>query len=262
MEIVKAIIFGITQGITEFIPVSSSGHLVILHDLFTLPIKNDLVFDVVLHLATILAVLIYFWRDIVLIIKNLFKRRDKIAYYIIIATIPAAIIGFLGEDFITTHFRSIYVVMAMLIIVGILFFVSEKLGKQIKDYKELTWKTALLIGLFQAIALIPGTSRSGITIVAGLLVGLKRQQAIKFSFLISLPIILGANLFKLPDLLASGLGTSGSIILLVAFLAAVLSGLVAIKYFLRFSARYTLHAFAYYRFALALALAGYFWWLV
>jgi len=256
MDYIVAIIFGITQGITEFVPVSSSGHLVILHDMFVLPIKNDLVFDVVLHLATILAVLIYFWRDIALIIKNLLKRRDKIAYYIIIATIPAAIIGFLGEDIITTYFRSTYVVVIMLIIVGVLFIASEKIGKQIKDYKELTWKTALLIGLFQAIALIPGTSRSGITIVAGLLVGLKRQAAIKFSFLISLPIILGANLFKLPDLLASGLGLSEYIVLLVAFLAALFSGLVAIKYFLRFSARYSLHAFAYYRFALALVLAS------
>jgi len=262
MEIIKAIIFGITQGITEFIPVSSSGHLVILHDLFVLPIKNDLVFDVILHLATILAVLIYFWRDIALILKNLLNRKDKIAWYIIIATIPAAIIGFLGEDIITFYFRSSYVVIAMLIIVGVLFFVGEKLGKQMKDYQELTWKTALLIGLFQAIALIPGTSRSGITIVAGLLVGLKRQAAIKFSFLISLPIILGANLFKLPDLLASGLGTSEYIVLLVAFLAALFSGYMAIKYFLRFSARYSLHVFAYYRFALALALAGYLWWIM
>ncbi|MCK5211331.1 undecaprenyl-diphosphatase UppP [Candidatus Parcubacteria bacterium] len=262
MDYIVAIIFGITQGITEFIPVSSSGHLVILHDLFTLPIKNDLVFDVVLHLATILAVLIYFWRDIVLIIKNLLARKDKIAWYIIIATIPAAIIGFLGEDIITAHFRSTYVVVIMLIIVGVLFFASEKIGKQIKDYKELTWKTALLIGLFQAIALIPGTSRSGITIVAGLLMGLKRQQAVKFSFLLSLPIILGANLFKLPDLLASGLIAGEYIVLFIAFLTAFFSGLVAIKYFLRFSARYSLHAFAYYRFALALVLAGYLWWLM
>ena len=262
MEIIKAIIFGITQGITEFIPVSSSGHLVILHDLFVLPIKNDLVFDVVLHLATVLAVLVYFWRDIALIIKNLFDRKDKTAWYIIIATIPAAIIGFLGEDIITSYFRSSYTVVIMLIIVGGLFFIGEKLGKQIKDYQELTWKTALLIGLFQAIALIPGTSRSGITIVAGLLVGLKRQQAIKFSFLISLPIILGANLFKLPDLLSAGLGIDEYFVLSVAFLAASLSGYVAIKYFLRFSERYSLHVFAYYRFALALALAGYLWWLM
>ncbi len=262
MDFLIAIIFGITQGITEFIPVSSSGHLVILHDLFTLPIKNDLAFDVVLHLATILAVLIYFWRDITLIIKNLLKRKDKIAWYIIIATIPAAIIGFLGEDIITAYFRSTYVVVIMLIIVGVLFIASEKLGKQMKDYQELTWKTALLIGLFQAIALIPGTSRSGITIVAGLLVGLKRQQAVKFSFLLSLPIILGANLFKLPDLLASGLVAGEYIILSIAFIAAFFSGLVAIKYFLRFSARHSLHAFAYYRFALAFVSAAYLWWLM
>ncbi len=259
MLYINSIIFGIVQGITEFLPISSSGHLVILHKLINLPIQNELVFDVALHLATLFAVIVFFWQDIWSIMKSWISslrgkgdEKSRLGWLIILATVPAAMAGFFFEDIIDNVLRSTWVVALMLVLVALLFIFVEKKAKHIHDLSVMNFKNALIIGCSQALALIPGTSRSGITIIAGLSLGLKRVEAIRFSFLLSLPIILGANIKKIPLILNGNFQANEMIVLLIAFLFAFLAGFLAIKFFLRFASKHTLNIFAYYRIALAL----------
>ncbi len=254
MDYLNAIIFGIVQGITEFIPISSSGHLFILHEILDLPIVDNLTFDVTLHLASLFAVIIFFKREIWQLVGsflNLLKgRRDRysvLVILIIVGTLPAAAIGYFFEDLIEEKFRSIYVVVTMLIVVAMLFFDSEKTGKKKYNMDNLNWKNALFIGFAQAIALIPGTSRSGITIVAGLYAGLRREEAVKFSFLLSVPIILGASLFKITDINFTSLIIGEIVVLSVSSVFSFISAFFAIKYFLSFVEKYSLKSFAIYR---------------
>lgn len=259
MYYIYAIIIGTIQGITEFLPISSSGHLVILHEFIEIPINNEPAFDVALHLATLLSVLIYFYKDITAISKawvlSIFGQGSadsRLAWNIILATLPAGLAGYFFESYIENHFRSILLVSIMLIIVGFLFIIAEKIS--IRRYKihEISPLKALFIGLAQAIALIPGTSRSGITIIAGLGMKLKREAAVKFSFLMSIPIILGASIKKVPYLSFDN-GTELACILLAAA-AAFCAGLWAINFLLNFIKTNKFNAFAYYRFALAIIL--------
>jgi len=264
MDYLYAIIFGVFQGVTEFLPISSSGHLVLLHELLPFNVGNEMAFDVVLHLASLLAVLYFFRRDVWSLfgawVKSLFgrhSREGRTAWFILLATLPAALAGVMWGEFIENHLRNYAVVAVMLVVVGILFFVLERAGRKIASYESLGWKGALFIGLAQAVALIPGTSRSGITIIAGLGAGLKRQDALKFSFLLSIPIILGAVLVQIPDM--SGFFKVGNYGLLSAsFLAAFISAFLAIKYFLRFARNHSLDIFGFYRIILALAVVLYF----
>jgi undecaprenyl-diphosphatase len=263
------ILFGIFQGVTEFLPISSSGHLVLLHNFFDLPITNTMAFDVALHLATVFSVIICFRKEIRQLIKSFilsFKGQkdeySKTSWLIIMATIPAAIFGFLFDDLIEskihdTSLVGILVVAFMLITVAILFLWVEKQKKGEGLFTSLKWNQALLIGFAQALALIPGTSRSGITIIAGLKSGLKREEALKFSFLLSIPIILGASVKKIPGLFSSGIDFSELTVVLVGFLSSFITGIFVIKYFLRFARNHSLNIFAYYRIALALALFVY-----
>ncbi|MBA3047404.1 undecaprenyl-diphosphatase UppP [Patescibacteria group bacterium] len=277
MQYIYAIVFGIVQGITEFLPISSSGHLVILHKFINLPLQNEMAFDVALHLATLFAVIFFFYSDIKRLflswIENLpltpsllkrgnnvdiLKKKDyeysKISWLIILATIPAGLAGWFFEDIVENSLRSPLVVAVMLIVVGALFIIFEKISKKTDNLKNLNWKKSLIIGLAQAIALIPGTSRSGITIIAGLGAGLKRQAAIRFSFLLSIPVILGASATKIPQIIESGLAINELVILAIAFIASFVSGILAIKYFLRFAEKHSLNTFAFYRFALAVVI--------
>lgn len=258
LNYINAIIFGIVQGATEFLPVSSSGHLVIMHRFFNLPVSNELAFDVMLHLATLLAVVLFFrkdlWQLLVSWLRSLVGGGDeysRIAWLIILATIPAALAGFLWGDTIELVLRSPWVVVFMLIFVGFLFIVLEKISPKTEEITSLNWKKTLIIGVAQAIALIPGTSRSGITIIAGLGAGLKREQAIKFSFLLSVPVIIGAVLAKVPETLEISFSGNEAIILLISFVSAFVAGILAIKYFLALARKYSLNVFAYYRFVLA-----------
>ena len=258
MDYIYSAIFGIIQGITEFLPISSSGHLVILHKFITLPIRNELAFDVVLHLATLLAVLWFFRQEVKQLLKSWIRsfsgyndQFSKISWLIILGTMPAALAGWLFDDFIEVVFRSPLIVAVMLALIGILFIVFEKISRFTKDLEKLTWRQVLLIGLAQAVALIPGTSRSGITIIAGLGAGLKRDAAVRFSFLLSIPVIAGAAIKKIPP--AFNLNQSGEelAILIIAFIFSYLSGYLSIKYFLQFAKRHSLNIFAVYRFILA-----------
>jgi undecaprenyl-diphosphatase len=199
MSIFDSIILGAIQGLAEFIPISSSGHLIIARDLFDWHSLSDLSFDAVLQLATGFALVLYFWKDIVRLIKsfyNLILKREvakddkTLIFAIVIGTIPAIIIGMLLEEYMDTIFRSALLVSIVLIIGSLVMFFAEKYSK--KD-KILTVKNGFLIGLFQCLALVPGFSRSGATISGGLFVGLKREDAARFSFFLSIPIILGRD---------------------------------------------------------------------
>lgn len=267
MNYIYAILFGITQGLTEFLPVSSSGHLVIIHELVNLSIINEMIFDVYLHLATLLAVIIFFRKDIKKLTTGFIdsfnkEKRDKNSYsrlswMLIASTIPAAFFGFFFEDYIEKYLRSTETVVVMLIAVGIIFIIIEKESEKNKTINDLTFKSALMIGLAQAIALIPGTSRSGITIVAGLANNLKREEAIRFSFLLSIPIIAGAAITKISFASNIAISINDVSILVTAFISAFISGLLTIKYFLKFARKNSLSTFAYYRFALAAILIIY-----
>ncbi len=265
MSYIYSAIFGFVQGITEFLPISSSGHLVILHEFISLPIKNEIIFDVIMHLATLFAVLWFFRQEIGQLLKSWFlslggQKDDlsRIGWLIILGTIPAALAGWLFGDFIEVAFRSPLIVAIMLAIIGAFFIVFEKISSFQNDLEKLNWRQTLLIGLAQAVAFIPGTSRSGVTIIAGLGVGLKREVAVKFSFLLSIPIIAGAVIKKIPQALILGINGGELMILSIGFIFSFLTGFLAIKYFLRFSKNNSLHIFAYYRFILAAILLFYF----
>lgn len=258
IEFIKAIIFGLVQGVTEFLPVSSSGHLVLLHKIFSLSAVNDLTFDVVLHFATFLAVFWYFRQDIWRLMKSwwlsLSGKNDeysRLAWFVLIATIPGALAGHFWESQVENYFRSPLLVALMLVLVGLLFIIFEKFAAQTDNLDKLDWKKSLLIGCSQAIALIPGTSRSGITIISGLALKLKRGAAVRFSFLLSIPIIFGATITKAPDLIRADLHLNDYGLLILAFLSAFIAGLIAIKFFIKFAQNHKLNIFAYYRFLLA-----------
>jgi len=259
MDYINAIIFGIIQGVTEFLPISSSGHLVILHKFITLPIRSELAFDVMLHLATLVAVVWFFKKEVWQLLKSWLRsfkgekdQFSKLSWLIILGTIPAALLGFLFEEVIESSLRSPIVVMSTLIIIGILFIISEKYSSKRDDLDSLSWfKVIFVVGLLQALALIPGTSRSGITIIAGLAVGLKREVAVKFSFLLSIPIIAGAVVKKVPLIFGANFTNNELIVTLLAFIISLAAALLTIKYFLRLAKHHSLRIFAVYRFILA-----------
>lgn len=262
-----AFIFGFTQGVTEFLPISSSGHLAILHRLFKLPFTNELAFDVLLHLATLLALIIFFRKELGQIIKTLAKSLmgkgsdlAKLAWFLILGSLPAGLTGWLVGDFFENSLRSPLMIALMLIIVGILFLIFERTSRFADTLDNLNWWKVLLIGLAQIVALLPGVSRSGITIIAGLGTGLKRAEAVKFSFLLSIPIIAGAAAIKVPYLLRTNFSYYDFSLLALAFIAALIAGWLAIKYFLRWADRFRLDVFAYYRFILALIIVVFYFW--
>lgn len=264
MDYLYALIFGVVQGVTEFLPISSSGHLVLLHRLLPFDIGSEMAFDVALHFASLLAVLYFFRSEAMQLLKAWLRSllgehsaESRIAWLILLATIPAGLAGIFLGDVIEKELRNYVTVSIMLVGVALLFFMSEAVSRMQLEYRELGWKGVLFIGLAQAVALVPGTSRSGITIVAGLGAGLKRQEALKFSFLLSIPIILGAIITQIPDLLEfQAPGRTG--LLTVAFLAAFFSALLAIKYFLQYSRNHSLNLFGAYRILLAIGVVLYF----
>ncbi len=258
MEIFQAFILGAVQGLGEFLPISSSAHLILTPYLFGWK-DQGLAFDVALHWGTLLAVVTYFRNEVWLLAKgfwhSLFKSTreisnnlyQKLSWLIILATIPAALIGKLLESRVETVFRNPLLVAGTLAVVGVILLIADKVGKKEKNLTEIGWLNALIIGLSQAVSVIPGVSRSGSTMIAGLFQGLTRQDAAKFSFLMSVPIILGAGILKLPEI-ASIENTSA---LLVGFISAAVFGFLAIKYMLRYIANRSFAVFTWYRLILA-----------
>lgn len=251
MTNIQAVMMGLVQGLGEFLPISSSAHLILLPWFFHWQ-DPGLTFDVALHAGTLLALVIYFWKDWwQLIVKGLTDVRcheGKLFWYIVAASVPGAIGGLLLEKWAETAFRNPVLIAAMLIIMGMILYWTERKSARIKDFEHISLGTSLMIGLFQVLAIIPGVSRSGITITAGLGMGLNREGATKFSFLLSTPIIFGASIIKLPQLVADPSAISGHFIL--AVLVSCVSGLLSISFLLRYVRVKSFTPFVYYRFAL------------
>lgn len=258
MDLILAFIFGLTQGITEFLPISSSGHLVVLHDIFQIETISDLSFDVALHAGTLLAVLIVFWGDAWRIVQKSAAQtatperaqNRQLLAAIAVGTVPAAVVGYFLKDIIEQALRAPGIVALMLVLVGILFLVVERTKWHQRELSHMRWLDGLWIGIAQAVALIPGTSRSGITIIAGMSRGLKREQAARFSFLLSIPIVFGAFVLQAQEMISSG-EPMDTWVFAVGMITSVLVGIFAIRFLLAFLARASLAAFAYYRFILA-----------
>ncbi len=224
MDIFQAVILGIIQGITEFLPVSSSGHLVIIQSLFKNFSQPGIAFDIFLHFGTLISVLIYFRKEILDIIK--LKQKNWIIL-IIIATIPAGIVGVFFKDKIESLFNNVTLVGFALILTGIFLFISDFIKKSEKNDNQITILDSIIIGIAQAFAITPGISRSGSTICAGLFCGLKRETAVKFSFIMSIPAILGAVILSLKDF--SGIKSTEYLPYFCGFIASVIAGLISLK---------------------------------
>lgn len=252
MEYWQAIILGIIQGITEFLPISSSGHLILLPKIF---IWNDqgLAFDAIIHLATGLAIILVLKKEII----SLFKKENfNLLKAIVVGILPAGVVGFFLEDLIAGKLRSILVVALSLIIWGIVLYLAELFNNKAKGKKNLqdiNCKQGFIIGLCQVIALIPGTSRSGMTIIGGLFTKLEKQVAVKFSFLLGLPLILMAGFYKLFGVVRSGTETE-FMNLGLGFVAAFASGILAMNLLLWLAQRASFKVFVVYRIILGLLL--------
>jgi len=254
MDVFQAFILGFVQGVTEFLPISSSAHLVLvpwwLH--WDSP---GLSFDTILHLGTILAVVVYFRRDLWQIIaawtcallgRQASTPMARLGWWLIVGTVPAVVLGLALEDFFQSLFGSPLSVGALLLITGAILAVSEHFGSRLRNLDDLGWLDALVIGLAQACAIAPGISRSGATIGAGLARGLGRADAARFSFLLSVPIILGAGLQQLFHTVTGPILPGQSLLLAVGFVMAAISGYLAIHFLLQYVQRRKLYPFAIY----------------
>ncbi len=284
MDIFQSIILGLIQGLTEFLPISSSGHLVLMPWFFDWQ-DPGLVFDVALHFGTLLAVLVYFGKDYWGIIKSACglkskkQGRKKLAFtkalagrqinsksqiqnnknnyypkvflwWLVLATIPGALAGYFLENYAETVFRFPLITAGALFGAGLILYLADRFTASAKhrNFKKLGWRKALVIGLAQAVAIIPGISRSGATITAGLFLGLNRVSAARFSFMLSGPVIFGASLLKFPDFVASGLNLAN----ILGILAAAVSGYLAIAGLIKFVEKVSYKIFFWYRAVLAL----------
>lgn len=256
----QALLLGILQGATEFLPVSSSGHLVLIPSLLHWP-APPLTYDVIVHLGTLVAVVIAFWGDIgelllgawgILKKRRLVDAQARLVALLLASAIPGALLGYFLEDRFAALFGSPFRVSLLLAVTGLLLVVSERLGRRERTLPQMGWGDALLMGLAQGCAIAPGLSRSGTTIAAGLFRGLERQAATRFSFLMSLPIILGATGYQLLHLLRGEAGAVSLLSLAIGFVAAAASGYLAVRFLLQYVRRHSLRPFAYYCWALSL----------
>jgi len=257
-EIIQSIFLGIVQGLGEFLPISSTAHLAIVPYLWNFK-DPGLAFDVALHLGTLIAVVAFFWRDWINIFKLGFKNivnsqqqsvngyNSKILYFLIVATIPGVLAGFFLESKAETIFRSPLLIASVLFVFGLLLFLADKYFSTKKDLTKISLADSIVIGLAQAIAIIPGVSRSGATMTAGRFFGLDRKSAARFSFLLSTPIIFGAAVLKIKYLFIN----ITDINLILGIIFAAISGWLAIKYLLHFLEKYSFAVFFWYRLVLA-----------
>ncbi|MFI5295475.1 MAG: undecaprenyl-diphosphatase UppP [Thermodesulfovibrionales bacterium] len=242
----EALVLGIVQGLTEFLPVSSTAHLILFPWFFHWGGEIDsLTFDIALHAGTLLALVICFWKDWL----DILLRKQRLLLLIIIASIPAGVAGLLLEHIVESRFRIPSVISVSLIVIGIFMLVSEKAYKQ-RKIDDLGILDAVVIGISQAVALVPGVSRSGITISTGLLRGIERESAAKFSFLLSTPVIAGAVLLHLKKMMTAG-EAHDLRLFAIGFISSAITGLAAIKFLMNYLKKRPINIFAYYRFGLA-----------
>ena len=273
LNILKAVLFGIVEGITEWLPVSSTGHMILLNEFIKMDVSAEFweMFLVVVQLGAILAVVILFWKPIFPFDFSRKARRNgrviklktfKLWGFVLIACVPAAIVGILFDDFLDKLFYHWYVVAASLIVFGILFIVIENMNRRrrakIKSVSKIKMKQSVIIGAFQLIAAVfPGTSRSGATIVGGLMIGISRKAAAEFTFILAIPVMFGASLLKL---LKFGFKFSGmeAAILFSGMLSAFIVSLVVIKFLMGFIRSHDFKVFGWYRIILGILVIAYF----
>lgn len=264
MSFLEAIILGLIQGLTEFIPISSSGHLTLYGKLSGLinesSYKDWTSFIATIQLGTLLAVFVYFFKDLYLILKNfindnllspkkinLQSSESKLGWLIIVGNIPIVVVGLLFKDFIEGAItKNLIVISCSLIILGIILAIADKTGKFNKEIKELTFSNSLIIGLAQVLSLIPGSSRSGTTITAALFLGIKRSDAARFSFLLGIPAIMGSGLLELKDVISSP-SSYGLDVTIIATLVSFISGYFAIDFLIKYLKKHSTFLFVNYR---------------
>jgi undecaprenyl-diphosphatase len=263
----QVVVLAVVQGLTEFLPVSSSGHLAIVSRIFFAD-DAGASFTAVTQLGTEIAILVYFARDIVRIVAawftGLLKRGEltahrgadyRMGWYVIIGTIPICILGLFFKDEIRSEVRNLWVIATALVVFSAVIALAERLGRQSRHIDQLNWRDALVVGVAQTLALVPGVSRSGSTISAGLFLGLERELAARFGFLLAIPAVFASGLFSLPDAfhpVREGLSATGPQ-LLVATVIAFVVGLAAVAWFLRFLLRHSMYWFVGYRVAAGVA---------
>lgn len=262
VEAIKAIIIGIVEGITEWLPISSTGHMIILDEFLKLKVSEEFLelFLVVIQLGAIMAVPLLFWDRLWPFSKKKSTEERKgtwqLWFKVIVGAIPAAVIGFLLDDLLDKHFYNFIVVSVALIVYGVAFLFIESKNRESKvkidDLSLLTYKDALKIGAFQVLSLIPGTSRSGSTILGGMLSGVSRKVSAEFSFFMAIPIMLGASGLKIVKFMFSGFNVTGGEIalLLIGMVVSFIVSVVAIRFLMDFVKKHSFKAFGYYRIAL------------
>jgi undecaprenyl-diphosphatase len=263
MTVVQAITLGLVQGLTEFLPISSIAHLRVVPALLGWP-DPGAAFSAVIQLGTLLAVLVYFGRDLGVmtraVLQGIFnghpweRQEARLAWFIALGTLPIGACGLVFKRHIEGEFRSLYVISASLIVLGVLLWVAERTAAFRRGVNQIGFVDSQLIGLAQAVALIPGSSRSGTTMTAAMFLGLTREAAARFSFILGIPAIGAAGLFELRDLLRHGLGGAGMSTLLIGILTSAVSGYLAIDLLLRYLRTRTTHVFVWYRIGLGLLL--------
>ncbi len=269
MSIIEAIVLGIVQGITEFLPISSTGHVTLAGKLMNLISDTNpekwTSFLAIIQLGTLLAVLIYFWNDILSILKEFFSenlssrkkfseqsQNSKLGWLIIIGSIPVFSLGLLLKDLIEGSLtKNLYVITGSILLFAVVLAIAEKAATFKKEMKDITVRDSLLIGIAQVFSLVPGASRSGVTITGGLFMGLKRETAARFSFLLSIPAVFASGLFQLYEALEY-LDSSMILSLIIATIFSAISGYLAIDFLLKFLKKYSTFVFVYYRFVLGI----------
>ena len=272
MELLKAVLFGIVEGVTEWLPISSTGHLILLNEFITLNVSDEFrsMFDVVIQLGAILAVIVLFFHKL-----NPFSPRKtegekkqtwQLWFKVIAAIIPSGIVGVLFDDWMDAHFHNATVVSIALIVYGVAFILVERRnarrvgGKTVEDVYAIDYKTALLIGCFQCLSLIPGTSRSGSTILGAILIGVGRSAGAEFSFFMAIPTMLGASAIKGLKFLLSGVAATGTEIgvLIVGCVVSFVVSLLVIRGLMEYVRRHSFSAFGVYRIILGVVVLVYF----
>lgn len=272
MELLKAVLFGIVEGVTEWLPISSTGHLILLNEFITLNVSDEFrsMFDVVIQLGAILAVIVLFFHKL-----NPFSPRKtegekkqtwQLWFKVIAAIIPSGIVGVLFDDWMEAHFHNATVVSIALIVYGVAFILVERRnarrvgGKTVEDVYAIDYKTALLIGCFQCLSLIPGTSRSGSTILGAILIGVGRSAGAEFSFFMAIPTMLGASAIKGLKFLLSGVSATGTEIgvLIVGCVVSFLVSLLVIRGLMEYVRKHSVSAFGVYRIILGVVVLVYF----
>lgn len=270
IQYIEPAIFGAVQGLAEFLPISSSAHLLLLHSVTHFSIGSDLSFDTALHLGTLVALIVFFWRDLLRILgawlssfRHWNVRADanqRLGWLLVIASIPGAIAGVVLESKAETIFRAPELTAIVMIVAGILLWAADRFVVQRDTLDHVTWKHALLIGLAQAVALIPGVSRSGATIALGRLLKMTRDAAARFSFLMSVPIVAGAVMKQMFELRNQTFTSQQQLSFVVGMVTAAVIGYLAIRVLLRYISNHSYSVFMWYRVGLGLVTLGVLWY--